>query len=389
MRRPTWLTPNLVIICFTAFMVMGVLYAPQPLFQPIREEFGVDKATVGLTVTFVMLPLAVAPLGYGFLLASLPAKLILLAGLGLLSGLQLWASLTTSLPVLLAVRLGQGLLVPAVFTSLMTYLGRATSGRRTQRVMSVYIAATILGGFFCRFIPGLISTLTNWRYGMLAVFAGLCACFLLLFRLKPAPLSVAEKPRLSQLPEVLREPGFASMYAIIFLAFFVFSSIMNFLPFRLEELSKGISEFGVGAMYSAHIISLAVSLGAMRIKSMLGGEMRAVAASLAVYLVSCGIFLPASVAATWVAVFTMCGGMFLAHAVLPGYLNRLARGNTGLVNGIYISSYYLGGALGTYFPGFIYRSAGWNVYVACLAGLLVLALALSARMLKSGPEVGD
>ena len=377
------MSPNLLIICVTAFMVMGVLYAPQPLFQPIRDEFGVGKATVGLAVTLVMLPLAIAPLGYGFLLSSQPAKRVLLIGVGLLAALQIWASLTVSFTVFLGIRLGQGLLVPAVFTSLMTYLGRVTSGRRTQEVMSIYIAATILGGLFLRLVPGLISTLSNWRYAMLAIFIGLCACFLLLFRLRPVPLGKMETPRVSQLPEVLREPGFAAMYAIIFLAFFVFSSIMNFLPFRLQELTGGISEFGVGATYSGHLVSLAVSMGALRLSGLLGGEVRAVVVSLVVFLASTAIFVLPSVAAAWAGVFVMCGGMFLVHALLPGYLNRVAHGGMGLVNGVYISSYYLGGTLGTYFPGFIYRSAGWSVYIASLTVLLAVALALALYLLKT------
>jgi len=363
-------------------MVFGVMYAPQPLYNPIHDEFGVDTATVGLTVTLVMLPLAVAPLAYGFLLASMPAKGILLTGVGVLAVLQLAASMTGSFAVLLMIRLGQGLLVPAVLTSLMTYIGRNTCGKATQKIMGIYIAATIIGGMLARLLPGLISTLTNWRLAMFAVVLGLCACFLLLLKLRPKPMTGVEKPRLAQIPETVRQPGFARMYAIIFLVFFVFASIMNNLPFRLQELTGGITEFGVGAMYSGHLMSLAAAFGAMRLVRLLGSEMHAVAAGVVAVIAAVMVLLPASLAATWTGVFIMCGGMFLAHAVLPGYLNSLSSGNLGLVNGVYLSVYYLGGTMGTYFPGFIYRSLGWGPYILCMTALLLAALCLSLSLYR-------
>jgi YNFM family putative membrane transporter len=379
-KRPEWLSDNLLIICFTAMMIMGVMYAPQPLFNILRDEFGVGRATVGLTVTMVMLPLAIAPLVYGFVLAKMPAKRLLLAGIGLLIVLQLGLCLTRSFGLLLALRLGQGLLVPAVLTSLMTYIGRNTCGKTTQKIMGVYIASTIVGGLLGRLVPGLISTLTNWRMALFAVVLGLCVCFALLLKLRPKPMTGVVQPSLRQLPAVLRQPGFARMYGIIFLVFFVYVSIMNNLPFRLQELTGGISEFGVGAMYTGHLVSLAVAFGSMRLVRILGSEMHAVVAGVITVIIAGLIFLPSGLLTTWGAVFVMCGGMFLIHAVLPGYLNSLSSGDLSLVNGLYLSIYYMGGALGSYFPGFIYRSLGWDPYILCMMALLLAGLLLAVSM---------
>lgn len=367
-------------------MIMGVMYAPQPLFNILRDEFGVGRATVGLTVTMVMLPLAIAPLAYGFILARMPAKRLLLMGVAMLALLQMGICLTRSFGLLLVLRLGQGLLVPAVLTSLMTYIGRNTCGKTTQKIMGIYISATIVGGLFGRLLPGLISTLSNWRVAMFAVVLGLGACFALLLKLKPKPMTGVAQPSLSRLPAVLRQPGFARMYAIIFVVFFVYVSITNNLPFRLQELTGGISEFAVGAMYTGHLVSLAVAFGSMRIVRLLGSEMHAVIAGMVTVMIAVLIFLPSGLASTWGAMFLMCGGMFLIHAVLPGYLNSLSSGDLSLVNGLYLSVYYLGGTTGSYFPGFIYRSLGWNLYILCMMALLLAGflLALSMRNFTGG-----
>ena len=56
------------------------------------------------------------------------------------------------------------------------------------------------------------------------------------------------------------------------------------------------------------------------------------------------------------------------------FLNHHTTGSRGVVNGLYLSFYYSGGALGGWLPGYVYRSSGWEAYIGVLAGLLALAI---------------
>ena len=57
-------------------------------------------------------------------------------------------------------------------------------------------------------------------------------------------------------------------------------------------------------------------------------------------------------------------------------MNKLAGGNKGVVNGLYVAFYYSGGAVGSSVPGFIYHGCGWASFLSALA-----AVALSGGLL--------
>jgi len=61
-------------------------------------------------------------------------------------------------------------------------------------------------------------------------------------------------------------------------------------------------------------------------------------------------------------------------------MNQLATENRAVANGLYISIYYTGAALGSYLPGLIYQSAGWAAFTltltAAIAGAVVITRGL-------------
>jgi YNFM family putative membrane transporter len=84
--------------------------------------------------------------------------------------------------------------------------------------------------------------------------------------------------------------------------------------------------------------------------------------------------------------FLFCGAMFLVHATASGVLNRYAAGRKGIVNGLYVAFYYGGGTVGSFLPGFIYRSFGWTAFIFALLVVALFALYIvlgSTRQLES------
>jgi YNFM family putative membrane transporter len=144
-------------------MTFSALYAPQPLQPILAEEFGVTKESAALLTTVTMLPLSIAPILYGYLLESFSSKKLFSMGLITLSGLQLAFFLTNSFAVMLFIRVLVGMAIPAVLTSVMTYISTTSDKGNVQRQMAMYISATILGGFSGRFFSGLIAAYFGWR----------------------------------------------------------------------------------------------------------------------------------------------------------------------------------------------------------------------------------
>ncbi len=86
-----------------------------------------------------------------------------------------------------------------------------------------------------------------------------------------------------------------------------------------------------------------------------------------------------------VQVFVMCLGMFLIHTLAAAEVNHNAKTLGGVVNGLYVSAYYAGGAFGAWVTGYVYEVFGWTAFISTLAcvGLIGLFMMLRYRRLST------
>lgn len=374
-------------LLYIALCTMAILYAPQPLLNAIRAEFGTSDAAAGLLISVSLLPLAVAPLFYGALLSRVPTRALLIAAVILLglSGVLICA--VPSFPALLAVRFAQGLIPPAVFTAIMAHISNKFQGAELQRALALYIGATIVGGAAGRVAAGWLASLWGWRVSLLllalSIFAGLPS----LFRLRSEIRAHMPLPRLSEFAAVLREPGVAGLMLVEGCTFFVFVGIGNLIPFRMQDIGAGHSEFRIGLMYSGYALGVALALYSRRLIALLGGETRLLLAGLMVYALAFFGFLFPSVEALFVTMLLICLGQFAEHTTAPGLINRLASEDKGVVNGLYLAFYYGGGVLGSYLSALLYDAFGWEACLLCLLALLCGALWLGLRLHHTVPRL--
>jgi MFS transporter, YNFM family, putative membrane transport protein len=369
------------IILFTTILTISALYAPQPLLPVLAREFGVSRDLAATLTTIVFIPLSLAPLLYGYLLEALELRRLLRGAVLLLAISQLLCFFAPSFHQLLLVRLGLGLLVPALLTALMTYVATTAPKPQLSRSMAIYIASTILGGFLGRACSGAIASWVGWRYSFLALAFSLLLAWLGLGRLPPVPGQGLARPQADLLPVVLANRQLLRIYVAIACLFFVFAAVMNFLPFRLTELSSKASELRIGLMYSGYLMGIATSLGAVRIGRLLGGQMATMVAGFTLFCLAIVGLASSQVAVLFGIMFFFCGAMFLVHATATGYVNGLSSEHRPMVNGLYVGFYYGGGALGSWLPGLVYRDWGWGAFLVVLglvAGLGLLTL-LAAR----------
>jgi YNFM family putative membrane transporter len=357
-----------IVLTFTAF------YAPQPLLPQLAAEFGVSESAIALLITVTMVPLSIAPVAYGFLLESVSVKQVLIAAAALLAATSFGLGLGPGYPVFLALRVLQGLLLPAMLTGLMTYVASTATPDGLPRAMAAYVAATIAGGFLGRAFAGQVSELIGWQ-GMFALLGLLLTTVAVWLCRLPATTNTRFgrlHPR--ALLGVLKVPGLVHAYLTIFGAFFVFASLLNYLPFRITQLAGNIGSGGISLMYTGYLMGIVVALSSGWMVRVLGSERRVVGLGLATYLVATLLFLVPSLPFLFINMFLFCAGMFTIHSVLPGLVNQLAPHHRGVVNGLYISAYYMGGAVGSFLPGLLFRVAGWPAFIGGLALVLVVTL---------------
>jgi YNFM family putative membrane transporter len=84
-------------------------------------------------------------------------------------------------------------------------------------------------------------------------------------------------------------------------------------------------------------------------------------------------------------------GTFTAQAIAPTFVNVNARTAKGGASALYLTSYYVGGTLGSVVPGFALQAAGWRgVVLSCAAalGVALLANALLCGRVPRGRAAG-
>jgi len=374
------------ILLVTTVLSFCTLYAPQPILPSLARDFDVDPAGAALLVSITLAPLAVAPIAYGYVLGAVPARRMLMAALAIMAASQLAFALAEDYRVALAARAALGLALPAAFTALMTATAAAAPPERVRQAMGAYIAATIVGGFAGRAAGGFLTTAFGWQAPFLLLAALLVANVVLASRLPEGGALAFSRPRAAVLRAVVTKGHFLFSYLTIFCVFFVFAGVLNVLPFRLEAIEPGIREADIALVYSGYMIGIAAALGASRVSALLGGERRALAAALAVYLAATAGFVAPSVTVLLANVFLFSIGMFAVHSLLSALVNQRAAEARPVVNGMYIAVYYAGGSLGSWLPALAYGTIGWNALLAAMAAAVLAALWLTRYIFRADRE---
>lgn len=373
----------LPIVLLSTVLTLSALYVPQPLLPVLAEQFSVSREMAALLTTIAFIPLSLAPLIYGYLLETVTARQVLRIAFLLLGVSSLAMGFVDSYSWMLGWRLFQGLLIPAILTALMTYTSQSAAKGEVQRAMAWYIGATIVGGFAGRALSGMIASLVHWRGSFLVLGVSLLLVWLGLAKLPESGVVRLQRPRLGLIREVLEKPLFLRSYLMVFCFFLAFAAVMNFLPFRLTELTPEADELRIGLAYSGYMMGVLASLNAVKIQGWCGGVKRTLILALGVYLLALALLGVPSVVVLLTTMFLFCGAMFLAHATATGLLNHMADEHKGMVNGLYVSFYYGGGALGSFLPGYIYSWFGWSGFVVVLMSVVSLALFLAAGISSS------
>lgn len=376
---------SLTTILIATVLTLSALYVPQPLLPVLAAQFSVSREQAALLTTIVFIPLSLAPLAYGFLLEAVPAKRILRVAMLLLGLSSLALAFVDSYSWMLGWRLFQGVLIPALLTALMTYTAQSSARGDMQRAMAWYIGATIAGGFAGRALSGIIASLFHWRGSFLLFGVSLLIAWIWLAQLPDTATMRMQRPRLGLIREILSEPVFRHSYLMVFCFFLVFAAVMNFLPFRLTELTNDADELRIGLAYSGYLMGLFASLNAVRLQRWCGGVEKTMVIALVLYLLALVLLGIPSVALLLATMFLFCGAMFLTHATATGLLNRIADEHKGMINGLYVAFYYGGGAVGSILPGYIYRGFGWVGFIMLLAAVVVVALLLATRLARAVP----
>jgi len=367
---------NLFVIYTCTVLTLCTLYAVQPIQPVFEQEFGLDRFQAIIFTTVIMLPLGFAPIFYGYFLETITSRTLLKASVVTLGILELLFAYSDTYIVLLSIRGLQGLIIPALLTSLMSYISYTSPKDKVQQAIGVYIGVTIFGGFLGRLLSGFFTDIFGWRFFFVVLGVLLIGMFFLLHYLQEDVKLNIVKPNIKQIAIVVKNRVFLHIYLIMFTTFFVFQAILNFIPFRIGSLTGDISNTKIGLVYAGYIIGLVISFRVLYIIKFFNSEVRAMIGGVFIYMLGIQFFHINSYNILFMGMFVFCAGMFIIHVIASGYINKLAHINRAISNGLYLSFYYSGGIIGSFLPGIVYEYFGWHYFLVTLSIMVLIAIFL-------------
>lgn len=381
-------TRNFLVLLYVTVCTFAALYTPQPLLSSIHGDYPtLEASTITLLMTVALFPLGIGPLVYGSFLSSLSTRKVLLVCVGLLSLAEFGLFYFTRFEVMLAFRLLQGLLIPAILTCLMAHIAAKFRGTDLQRAMAVYIGVTVLGGLLGRVLSGLVASLFGWRYAFMMCGLALLVALVPMFYLESEGKAHFSRVRLQEFREIFAIRGMRSLLFIDFIGFFVYSGISNVLPFYMQQKWGGFSEWHISLMYMSMGFGIVMAFASSQLQRFFGGELRTIMAGLCLYFAATPLLLYPNVMVVFIAICLVCIGQFTEHSISPGLINRLSgEHDRSAVNGLYLSMYYSGGALGSYLPVMVYSAFGWEIFIGFLTLCLGAFLLVTANLMRILPK---
>jgi MFS transporter, YNFM family, putative membrane transport protein len=369
------------------------IYITQPVLPILQKEFSADMVVVSFSVSAVIFGIAISNLPFGFLADRWPIRPIILTGGVLAAVCGLVCAATENLWVLICARFLQGIFIPALTTCLAAYLAKTLPAARLNVVMGSYVSATVLGGLCSRLLGGWIHPPLHWRYAFVS------ASILTLLATLTAMLGLPKASGITGQPNkpigylaLLKRWDFLRIYFCAMGSFAIFSSVFNYLPYRLAAPPFGFSTELTTLFYLVYIVGIFLGPTAGRISNRFGSGNTLLAGSF-VFGGALALILLPSITAVILGLLGICTGFFTIHAAAVGSLNRKLTSGQGRANALYVLFYYMGGWLGITGSGFAYEQGGWSALISICLLLLIIPIGVGigerkSRSVRTSPSTG-
>lgn len=385
---PGWMTTLLATACC---LIAANIYYAQPLAGPISAALGLSPSATGLIVTITQIGyglglLFVVPLGDLFENRRLTLTLIGIAAISLFSAGFAEQSISFLMASLF---IGLGTVAVQILVPYAAHMApEATRGRTVGNVMS----GLMLGIMLARPAASLTAQLSSWHMifilsGIAMILLGLVLSLALPGRV---PTSGLNYPRLlGTMRDLALTNRVLQRRALYHAALFgTFSLFWTTVPLLLAN-KYGISQGGI-ALFA--LAGVAGAVGAP-IAGRLGdrGWTRG-ATALAIVAVA-GSFLlthigntgsPLSLCLLVVAAIVLDFGVSVNMTLGQRVIFALDSNLRARLNGIYMTTFFIGGAIGSALGGWAYAKGGWQMtswigFAVPLVALLYFATETSAR----------
>jgi YNFM family putative membrane transporter len=358
--------------------MFAVTYSTQAILPELGRDFHVSPSRAGLSVSVVVLALAVGAWLWGPFSDRVGRRRSIVLASALVVLPAVGAALSPDFAVLLVFRALQGFCMPGLLVAAVPYVAEAFAPRIGGRAMGYYVTALVAGGLIGRLGVGLLTAALGWRaaLGLLAVlpFAGAIVMTRSLVDVPTAPSVHRTAAALRQLRNLrlLRAAAVGTAF------FFTFAGTFSYVVYRLERPPFDLGQAGVSAIFVLWLLGATAPLVG-RVADRVGWRILAAGATT---LAACGLLLTLPATLPSLVAGLACIALANFAGVTAAQLGVVAAADEdrGSASALYFSIYYGVGSLGAYLPGLAWERWRWNGVVATgLGALAVAGIALAVR----------
>jgi predicted MFS family arabinose efflux permease len=383
-RRMVWL------LAFACGLTVANLYYCQPLLPEIAKSFSASQSAIGALVTALQLSYGIAllllvPLG------DITKRRRLVCGLLIVEAAALAATaLALNLALLIVASAAVGI-AACVVQILLPYAATIAADHERGRVTATVLTGVLIGILLSRTTAGFVGQAFGWRSVFAAAAVLMLALAAVLARAMDGagpevPISYRDQlratARLARTEPVLRRRSIIG--GCVFAAFGLFWSTMSFLlagaPYHYNQAATGLFALVGGA---GAVAAKATGRAADR-----GRQSPTTGALLTLGVASFGAIALGGHSLVWllVGVLVMDAAVQGVHLLNMSVVYNLSGGARARIASVYMTTYFVCGAIGSAAGTQAYRLAGWSGVSAVGAAFMFLGLAAWAYDTRQSPS---
>jgi len=356
------------------------MYATQPLLPELRATFATSEAAVAWTISALTLACAVAAPFAGPLADRLGRKRVIVSSIALLGVVTLGAASATTLHGLIVWRCAQGLLMPGIFATTLAYIAEEFPAGVGGRAVGAYIGGNVLGGFLGRYVSALMAARFHWQSAFVVLgclnLAGALLVWTALPRARHFTRSVSLTAALDAVGRFVRDPVLVAIFVVGGSVLFTLVAAFTFATFYLAAPPFDLTTAALGNVFAVYLVGVvATPLAGVLIDRL--GHRNTLFIALGTSAAGMAIALLPNVAAVIVGLAFMSTGVFCAQAASQGFIGVHVASARSTAASLYLTVYYIGGALGAVVPAFAWTHGGWKATVLEIIGVQLFAALLT------------
>lgn len=385
-----------VIIGLISFLSLVDLFGPQAIAPALTAAYNVSKSTMGFAINASTIGMAIAGFAVALTAKALDKRMGIWLCLLLLVIPTLSLAYVTNINAFIGLRVLQGILMAVAFTLTMAYIAENCSPSKAVGAMAAYITGNVLSNLAGRFISANVAEAfgANSIFYLLAAL-NLAGAILAMAYIGRSDKAVQAETKLDDRPDLfcaeeaarvcgvwyqhLCNPRLVTSFIIGFIIMFIFIGAYTYVNYVLYDAPYQLDTATLGLVYFVFLPSVFTTPIAGKVASKIGVRetywMSTIIAVIGLYALISGELIVVLIGLALLAM-----GLFFAQAVITGFVGRAATQERAAASGLYLSSYYFGGLIGSIVVGRFYESFGWVLSVWFMIGTLVLSSVLALML---------